>query len=69
MAFVVYLPKRAARSSIDRPLCLKFCCNCEMLKVGAGKLVVSLALDVLPSFLPLDTSQVGPPDCEINPKI
>lgn len=37
-----------------------------MLKVGAGNCTVSLALDVLPSFLPLGTSQVGPPDCEIK---
>lgn len=32
-----------------------------MLKVGAGSWLVSLALDILPSFLPLGTSQDGPP--------
>lgn len=34
-----------------------------MLKVGAGNSIVSLAFDVLPSFLPLGTSHEGPPDC------
>nr|AFK43391.1 unknown [Lotus japonicus] len=33
-----------------------------MLKVGAGNCVVSLAWDFIPSFLPLGTSQLGPPD-------
>lgn len=35
-----------------------------MLNNGDGNVVVSLALDILPSFLPLGTSQVGPPDCK-----
>jgi hypothetical protein len=35
-----------------------------MLKVGDGNCIVSLALDILPSFLPLGTSQPGPPDCK-----
>jgi hypothetical protein len=37
-----------------------------MLKEGEGNRVVSLALDVLPSFLPFGTSHVGPPDCNMK---
>lgn len=33
-----------------------------MLKVGAGSCLVSIAFDILPSFLPFGTSHVGPPD-------
>lgn len=33
-----------------------------MLKLGDGNCIVSLAFDILPSFLPLGTSHVGPPD-------
>lgn len=47
---------------MDRPLWEKLCWSWDMLKVGAGNCLVSLAIDVLPSFLPLGTSQVGPPD-------
>lgn len=36
-----------------------------MLNVGAGNCLVSLALDVRPSFLPLGTSHLGPPDCRV----
>jgi hypothetical protein len=34
------------------------------LKVGAGNCLVSLAMEILPSFLPFGTSQVGTPDQE-----
>lgn len=37
-----------------------------MLKVGAGNCLVSVARDVLPSFLPFGTFQLGPPDYRIN---
>lgn len=33
-----------------------------MLKVGNGNCNESLAFEILPSFLPLGTSQLGPPD-------
>jgi hypothetical protein len=33
-----------------------------MLKVGAGNCLVSAAFEILPSFLPFGTSQLGPPD-------
>ena len=33
-----------------------------MLKVGAGNCLVSVAFEILPSFLPFGTFQVGPPD-------
>lgn len=59
------LPDRATRSFADNPLWEKLCCSCDMLNVGAGRFMVSLALDVLPSFLPLGTSHLGPPDCRI----
>ena len=39
------------------------------MKVGAGNLIVSLAFDVLPSFLPFGTSQLGPPDYKSNSNI
>lgn len=59
------LPDRATKSSIDNALCEKLCCSCDMLNVGAGNCLVSLALDVLPSFLPFGTFHLGPPDCRI----
>lgn len=59
----VSLPERATRSFKDRPLWEKLCWSCEMLKVGAGNCLVSVASDVLPSFLPFGTFQLGPPDC------
>jgi len=59
------LPDRATKSSPDSPLWEKLCRSCDKLKVGPGNFMVSLALDVLPSFLPLGTSHVGPPDCRI----
>jgi len=58
-----FLPDKATKSSIDRPLWEKLFCSCDMLKDGDGNCIVSLALDILPSFLPLGTSQPGPPDC------
>lgn len=60
----VSLPERATRSFKDRPLWEKLCCSWDMLKVGAGNCLVSVAFDVLPSFLPFGTSQFGPPDCK-----
>lgn len=62
----VGLPERATRSFKDRPLWEKLCWSWEMLKVGAGNCLVSVASDVLPSFLPFGTFQLGPPDCRIN---
>ena len=49
------------RSFKEIPLLEKLCCNWEMLKVGAGNCLVSLAMEILPSFLPFGTSQVGTP--------
>ena len=58
----IYIPERATRSSKFRPLWEKLCCNWEMLKTGAGNCLVSPAFEILPSFLPFGTCQVGPPD-------
>lgn len=33
-----------------------------MLEDGAGRFTVSFDLDILPSFLPFTTLQLGPPD-------
>lgn len=60
---MVNIPERATRSSKERPLREKLFCNWDMLKVGAGILAMSLALETLPSFLPFGTDQYGPPDC------
>lgn len=64
----VFVPMRAAKSSVERPLRAKLCWSWDKLKAGEGNRAVSLALDILPSFLPFGTSQVGPPAC-CQPKI
>jgi hypothetical protein len=64
-AFNLKIPDRATKSFADNALWEKLCCSCDMLNVGAGNCLVSMALDVLPSFLPLGTSHLGPPDCRI----
>lgn len=58
----LYVPESATRSSRDRPLWEKLCCSWEMLNVGKGNCLVSVAFEILPSFLPFGTCQVGPPD-------
>jgi hypothetical protein len=70
--YKIYIPERATRSPIDKPLREKLCCSSDMLKVGAGKpdiVIVSLSFDVLPSFLPLGTFQLGPPAYKSNSSI
>ena len=53
------------RSFKEKPLWEKLYCNWEMLKVGAGHCMVSLAFEILPSILPFGTSQEGPPEEDI----
>lgn len=60
------LPESAARSSKERPLRAKLFCSRAKLKVGDGNVPTSLALDILPSFLPFCTYQDGPPACNMR---
>lgn len=59
-------PERATKSFTASPLLAKLWMSWLVLKDGAGKFTVSLALDTLPSFLPFSTFQYGPPDYKID---